>query len=309
MEVEAVDTLGPRRILPALRRVLDEADDALLCTAFVSGTGVQLIRRSLERLGSRARLLVTTQFGSTEPGALNDAAALGVDVRVLNLGTGTYHPKLYLGASPTGAAAALVGSANLTRGLVANVESGLVLRGPQGALGPLDAVWALGERLWADPRVVRWTPVANAEPERLEPELARQIAEAVARSPEFPTLGPKPRPNRVVAATPEGLFVETERSARRGAPQRVPAWMIQVAYDDLRLQGTLDNRRLLAEDGLGVKRSSFVCALLARLPGVEVVPGPVITLRWVGGAARPYAIAPLPNPRAAEGPPDSDPDG
>ncbi len=308
MEVEAVDTLGPRRILPALRRVLDEADDALLCTAFVSGTGVQLIRRSLQRLGPRARLLVTTQFGSTEPAALNDAASLGVDVRVLNLGTGTYHPKLYLGASPSGAAAALVGSANLTRGLVANVESGLVLRGSR-SLDALEAAWGLGERLWADPRAVRWMPVANAEPERLEPDLARQIADAVARSPDFPTLGRRPRPNRVVAATPEGVFVETERSARRGAPQRVPAWMIQVAYDDLRLQGTLDNRRLLADDGLSVKRSSFVCALLARLPGVEVVPGPVITLRWVGGATRPYSPAPLPNPVAAEGPPTPDPSG
>ncbi len=306
MEVEAVDTLGPRRILPALRRVLDEAEDALLCTAFVSGTGVQLIRRSLERLGARARLLVTTQFGSTEAGALNDAAALGVDVRVLNLGTGTYHPKLYLGASPTGAAAALVGSANLTRGLVANVESGLVLRGPR-SLDALEAAWTLGERLWADPRVVRWMPVANAEPERLTPDLAQQVADAVARSQDFPTLGPKPRPNRVVAATPEGVFVETERSARRGAPQRVPAWMIQVAYDELRLQGTLDNRRLLADDGLGVKRSSFVCALLARLPGVEVVPGRVITLRWVGGGARPYSLGALPNPRAAEGPPTQGP--
>ena len=34
--------------------------------------------------------------------------------------------------------------------------------------------------------------------------------------------------------------------------------------------GTLTNRHLLDKDGLNVKRSSFVCALLARLPGVEI---------------------------------------
>ena len=46
--------------------------------------------------------------------------------------------------------------------------------------------------------------------------------------------------------------------------------MIQVAYDRLRAHGTLTNRFLLDTDGLNVKRSSFVCALLARLAGVEV---------------------------------------
>jgi hypothetical protein len=46
--------------------------------------------------------------------------------------------------------------------------------------------------------------------------------------------------------------------------------MIQVAYDWLRARGTVTNRLLLDTDGLNVKRSSFVCALLALLPGVNV---------------------------------------
>ncbi len=55
--------------------------------------------------------------------------------------------------------------------------------------------------------------------------------------------------------------------------------MIQLAWDHLHLHGELTNAYLVADDGLNVKRSSAVCALLARLPGVEVVPGRTITLR------------------------------
>jgi hypothetical protein len=49
--------------------------------------------------------------------------------------------------------------------------------------------------------------------------------------------------------------------------------MIQIAWEWLVAHGSLTNRHLLSKDGLNVKRSSFVCALLGRLPGVEVVGG------------------------------------
>jgi hypothetical protein len=58
----------------------------------------------------------------------------------------------------------------------------------------------------------------------------------------------------------------------------VPAWMIQIAWEWLTTHGTLTNRHLLADDGLNVKRSSFVCALLARLPGVGVASARPIEL-------------------------------
>ena len=54
--------------------------------------------------------------------------------------------------------------------------------------------------------------------------------------------------------------------------------MIQVAWDYLAAHGSLTNRYLLDTDGLNVKRSSFVCALLARLPGVVVASTKPITL-------------------------------
>lgn len=45
--------------------------------------------------------------------------------------------------------------------------------------------------------------------------------------------------------------------------------MIQLAWEFVRTHGALTNKFLLANDGLNVKRSSFVCALLARLPGLQ----------------------------------------
>ena len=72
--------------------------------------------------------------------------------------------------------------------------------------------------------------------------------------------------------------------------------MIQVAYDWLRAHGTLTNRFLLDTDGLNVKRSSFVCALLARLPGVEVRSTRPITLAMADGVHYDHASADQPRP-------------
>ena len=51
--------------------------------------------------------------------------------------------------------------------------------------------------------------------------------------------------------------------------------MIQIAWDWLRAHGSLSNRFLLDKDGLNVKRSSFVCALLAQLPDVVISRRPI----------------------------------
>ncbi len=95
----------------------------------------------------------------------------------------------------------------------------------------------------------------------------------------FATLGPRPRANRVVELTPVEVHVETERSRERiGGAEPIPAWMFNLAWDRLRTHGTLSNTELL--DDLRVHRSSAVCAILARLPQVERVPGKEIVLRW-----------------------------
>lgn len=56
--------------------------------------------------------------------------------------------------------------------------------------------------------------------------------------------------------------------------------MFNLAWDHLRTYRELSNRTLLEE--LRVHRSSAVCAIIARVPGVRVRPGRTITLEWAG---------------------------
>jgi hypothetical protein len=83
----------------------------------------------------------------------------------------------------------------------------------------------------------------------------------------------------------------TEQTKARGrGPQLVPAWMVQPAWDYLQMHGRMSNRYLLANDGLNVKRSSFVCALLAQLPQIEVASTRPITLRLSQGPSKKVAL-------------------
>jgi hypothetical protein len=99
-------------------------------------------------------------------------------------------------------------------------------------------------------------------------ELMDRIRAAVEIGSEIATLSLK-RPNRIVAVDRKGIEVETLRSETRGSgPQLVPAWMVVVAWDRLRRRGQFSQTELLNE--LNVKRSAFVCALLALFPDVVV---------------------------------------
>lgn len=281
MNVETVTT-SDRSLLHAVRATLDGAEEAFLCVAFVQEKGLHLLQKELEALrdrGARSRLLVTTTFQTTSPSALSMASGLGLDVRVLNPGSGrTFHPKLYLGSN-RGDARAVVGSANLTGGLATNLEAAVSLRGVREDV-PLARAWDWAEALWSDDRVERWTPqAAERAEEPFEPDLYRALRGEVQRSPVFLTLGPRPRKNRVVELTSVEVHVETERSRERtGGAESIPAWMFNLAWDRLRTHGTLSNTVLLKD--LRVHRSSAVCAILARLPQVERVPAREIVLRW-----------------------------
>lgn len=89
------------------------------------------------------------------------------------------------------------------------------------------------------------------------------------------------RPNWIVAIRADGISVETERTRdTETGPQLVPAWMFEVAWQRLTARGLLTNAELLSSNDLGVKRSSLVSAVLARLPGVEVVSTRPIVLAY-----------------------------
>ncbi|MFC7673278.1 hypothetical protein ACFQWH_09370 [Mycolicibacterium sp. GCM10028919] len=103
---------------------------------------------------------------------------------------------------------------------------------------------------------------------RFSVELYERINLVIEPGDEIATLSSL-KLNEIVAIDRDGIDVATERSRRLGkGPQRVPAWMVTRAWEHLRAHGSLSQQGLL--DDLGVKRSAFVCALLAAFPDVEV---------------------------------------
>jgi hypothetical protein len=286
LRIETVTAAG-FGLLGAIRESLASSSDSLFCVAFAHERGVRLLEKELEAVhkrGANARLLVTTAFdrGGTTGDALRAAHGFGVKIRIHNHAGGTYHPKLYLGVDGA-RASAVIGSANLTAGLACNVEVGVTMTGAR-VEPALARAWEVGEALWADARSEPWEAMAaDAPDEEIVPELLAELGKARQIDPVFMTLGPSPRPNRVVEVTPSEVWIESERTLReRTGPQPVSAWMLNLAWEFLKTRGELSNATLLNQ--LRVHRSSAVCALLARLPEVSVVPGNTIVLRTAAGA-------------------------
>ncbi|MDQ3034813.1 MAG: phospholipase D family protein [Myxococcota bacterium] len=278
MNVDAVTSPGSA-LLGALRGVLADSDDALLCVAFAQARGVHLIAKEVTALArrGRARVLVTNVFGATTDVALGALREAGASVRVLNPGGSTYHPKVFLGRSGD-RVAAMVGSSNLTSGLVANVEAATLLRGTAGE-HPIAALWTWGESMWADPRGVDYTATPIDRDEEIEPELLVALAAVASANPVVYTLGTSPKENRIAEVTPSGIWVETERSRERETGAQVVApRMLNLAWDVLRARGKLTNREML--DELRIHRSSFVCAILGQLPDVTVTSKSPIELTY-----------------------------
>lgn len=251
-------------LLPTLRGLLGSADDAVLAMAFVDTRGIHLVGAELRDLGVRGRLVATSVFsGDRTHAAFAAAAELGTRCRLLNPSRGTFHPKVIV-AHRNGSPQAMVGSANLTTGLLANVEAGVVVDGSAA-----EEISELVEMWWSDRAAVDWRPPAVPVPDILDADLWELVRGCIQPGEVVHTLADG-RPNTVVEVNRAGLWVETERSRRTGTgPQLVEPRMLEVAWAALLSDGELTNQRLLGE--LRVHRSSFVCALLAHLPGVRVV--------------------------------------
>jgi HKD family nuclease len=282
-EVTMVSTWPDADLLQAVRGTLDGADEAILATAFVDTRGIQLLDAQLAALGPTCRLLVTSVFDRDRTAAaLSLAHQRRVRTRVLNWSRGTYHPKLYL-AKAGSSSRAVVGSANLTSGLFGNVEVATSLSG-QTSQAVFSSLWSFAEELWNHERSQDWSPTGEESPDVIEPDLWRLLSKVVRSGDVVATLG-LGAPNRIAEMTPAGIWVETARSAQRGGPELVEPRMVQLAWDWLIARGTLSNKTLLND--LRVHRSSFVCALLAQLPGVRVVSSrPIVLAIESAGAGR-----------------------
>ena len=232
------------------------------------------MERELRDLSEDARMVVTTTFDQNNGSALAVAASLGANIRTLNPGSGSsYHPKVYL-AHHGKKVHAVVGSANLTGGLATNLEVGVVMRGTMRD-EPLRTLSDWAEKMWEDDRCAPWLAMAAeaAGDDELAPELFEAIDREVARDRVFLTLG-RPAPNTITEVTRAEVLVMTEKSLKQtGQASSIPAWMFNIAWDYLQAKGELSNKTLLSH--LRVHRSSAVCAILARLPGIEVIPGKV----------------------------------
>lgn len=292
----------PRRdLLPSLRELLATADDAVLATAFIDTRGIHLLGDELRALDSRCRLVATTTFrGDRAHAAFATATEMGTRCRVFNASRGTFHPKVVV-AREGSHTRAMVGSANLTAGLLANVEAGVVVEGR-----PAEVVSDLVEAWWSDPAAVDWFPPGTLVDDVMDAGLW-ELVRATFRAGDVVHTLVAQRPNTVTEISRAGIWVETTRSRAAGTgPQLVEPWMLDVAWAALLADGELTNRRLL--DDLRVHRSSFVCALLARLPGVRVAGRRPI--RLVLDAPRPTADLEQPDLAAeARGPSYGDADG
>ena len=102
-------------------------------------------------------------------------------------------------------------------------------------------------------------------------DLMGRITRAVQPGDVITTLS-QGRPNTIVTVGPEGIGVETGRSTEQGTgPQLVPYWMIERSWTHLVTHGRVTLAFMLDKDGLNVKRSAFVAALLACFDDVRVV--------------------------------------
>jgi len=264
-------------LLKGMRSVFESATESLLCVAFINRAGVALIEDELQRLGRGARVLLTSVFGSSTQPALHTLQRLGCQVKILNLSGGTYHPKLYIARAPQFSTAA-IGSANLTSGLIKNVEVMSRFRGSPD-WKPIREASIIAEDLWNHSGALpAKEAVEESKEEVFSPDLDALMRSTFHLGQTVKTIS-QGQANKIVEILPTGILMGTERTESRGTgPQLVDAWMIELAWDSLKSCGELSNTTLLNE--LKVHRSSAVCALLAHFEGVRVVSTRPILLSY-----------------------------
>jgi len=159
-----------------IANALMRAERAWLAVAFLTESGVELLRPALEAAalnGTRIRTFIGLSMGTTEPAALRMLNKLFAQCDnavcfVCNPPT-TFHPKLYV-FTHKGSATLIAGSANLTGGgLTSNEEASILVRCDQDAPAFVDAQTYMA-KLEAESWVELATPERIDEYERTRPE-------------------------------------------------------------------------------------------------------------------------------------------
>ncbi len=280
MSSEIVKIIGGKpdgSLLNEMRGVFEGSQSALLCVAFINRMGVALLENELSKIGHAGRILLTTVFGDTTKPALQALQKYGFKIKILNLSSGTYHPKIYITDSNIFKTAA-IGSANLTSGLIKNVEAMTVLRG-SASWQPINDITNLAEDLWLHDSAVSFQDfLSDAKDEILSEDLLLKFKNSIPLGSEILTIA-RSQPNKVIDINPAGILIQTKRSvAKKTGPQLVDAWMLQLAWDYIKTSGQLSNTMLCNE--LHVHRSAAVCAILAQLSEIEVTSTFPVILRY-----------------------------
>ena len=130
-----------------------------------------------------------------------------------------------------------MGSANLTAGLVANVEAGVVVDGPAA-----EEISQLVEAWWSDPAAVDWQARRVPVLDVLDASLWELVRGSIQPGAVVNTLSDG-HPNTVAEISRAGLWVETARSRRAAAgPQLIEPRMFNVAWAALLSDGELTNQ-------------------------------------------------------------------
>jgi len=136
MEIRFIDNQN-EKLGDLLVNELNNAVEARIAVAFVSGSGLRVLGRGIEHAlgkGASVEVLVGLDFSTTDPAALWHMNQWRKDCETFNFfcfppgAAGIYHPKMYLllgGESAT----IVVGSSNLTdAGLMKNAEANLFIQ-------------------------------------------------------------------------------------------------------------------------------------------------------------------------------------
>jgi HKD family nuclease len=113
--------------LTVIDKLLDNADEVIMCVAFLKNSGLNSIVAKLKHKVNKCQFFIGTDFFLTEPAALRKLFNDGHTVHITKKERTTYHPKIFY-FKKDNTIDILIGSTNLTSGgLETNIEASFAL--------------------------------------------------------------------------------------------------------------------------------------------------------------------------------------
>lgn len=147
-----------RNFFKELKFELVTADRADFIVSFIRWSGVQLLLRAFDTMlgaGKKIRILTSTYLQITEPKALRRLMELeNIEVKCLETGSLSFHPKAYLFYRSSGQHTAIIGSSNMTRSAIESGHEWNVKLPDMIHLPIYQSAHELFETMWNDEQAV-----------------------------------------------------------------------------------------------------------------------------------------------------------